>query len=333
MKKGISLVALVVTIIVLVILAGTVVLTMMDDSILDKANTAKNEQNKNEVFSAIQREVLNVQAENIGLQVGEEFAQKLQTKLNDKYKGANITTTYNETTGKIDIGYKLNEKEYSLTLNNKYQLSIEESENGESEETELAINDERVIELLTIYLDSGGLSETEVLELKQELHIDNVESNLITDILFSLYDPKYEDGIIYFYTIDRMYVVDIETFQIRYVSKEERLISYKYAQKMEQILSELKVVFVEEGKTENEIEVLYNNGTLNSYVLGKCTSIKTINVIYDATDSFRRTKIRELTFEFDEPEYKNYNFCEWSTFYFELDDNGKYIDIYLEMGT
>lgn len=327
MKKGISLVALVVTIIVLVILAGTVVLTMMDDSILDKANTAKNEQNKNEVFSAIQREVLNVQAENIGLQVGEEFAQKLQTKLNDKYKGANITTTYDETTGKIDIGYKLNEKEYSLTLNNKYQLSIEESE-----ETELAINDERVIELLTIYLDRGP-NDAVTLELKQELHIDNVESNLITDILFSLYDPKYEDGIIYFYTIDRMYVVDIETFQISYVSKEERPISYKYAQKMEQILSELKVVFVEEGKTENEIEVLYNNGTLNSYVLGKCTSIKTINVIYDATDSFRRTKIRELTFEFDEPEYKNYNFCEWSTFYFELDDNGKYIDIYLEMGT
>lgn len=329
MKKGISLVALVVTIIVLVILAGTVVLTMMDDSILDKANTAKNEQNKNEVFSAIQREVLNVQAENIGLQVGEEFAQKLQTKLNDKYKGANITTTYDETTGKIDIGYKLNEKEYSLTLNNKYQLSIEESENGESEETELAINDERVIELLTIYLDRGP-NDAVTLELKQELHIDNVESNLITDILFSLYDPKYEDGIIYFYTIDRMYVVDIETFQISYVSKEERPISYKYAQKMEQILSELKVAFVEEGKTENEIEDLYNNGTLNSYILEKCKSIKTVNVgDYNPFE----LRFRELTFEFDEPEYKNYNFCEWSTFYFELDDNGKYIDIYLEMGT
>lgn len=325
MKKGISLVALVITIIVLVILAGAVVLTMMDDSIFDKANTAVDEQNKKEVFSAVQREVLNVQTENIGLAVGEEFAQKLQTKLNNKYKEANATAIYDETKDEIDIGFKLNKKEYSLILNNKYQLSIVESGNIEG------VNDEKVSEILTMYFEGGmELTQAQLLELKKELHIEDAQGDIVEQIGFVVPDEINEFYGIYFPECNRMYNISMDTeLTFTYVSEEEIPATYAYAKKINQILTEFETAFV--GKlTIDEVQQKYNDGTLNEYILTNCNSIKTVETYWrDYWDKEYRF-IDDISFEFNGTTYTD--FCDNDTFEFLADESGNIIDVFLGGG-
>ena len=127
MKKGISLVALVVTIIVLIILAGTIALTALDSNLFGKAENARDERNKQEVYSAVQREVLNVQSSKIGLAVSTEFATELQKNILERHKTSNATATYNQTEKNIAITFDLNGKTYNLTLDNKYRLTMDDT--------------------------------------------------------------------------------------------------------------------------------------------------------------------------------------------------------------
>ena len=127
MKKGISLVALVITIIVLIILTGTIVLTVLDVNLFERAEQARDERNKQEVYSAVQREVLDVQASKIGLAVSQEFATELQTRLLNKHSNSKATATYSTATDSIAITFDLNNKTYNLTLDNKYRLTFVET--------------------------------------------------------------------------------------------------------------------------------------------------------------------------------------------------------------
>ena len=258
MKKGISLVALVVTIIVLIILSATVVLTMVDDSIFDKANTAVEEQNRKEVFSEVQREVLNVQTENIGLAVGEEFAQKLQTNLNNRYATSNSTAIYDEAKDIIDIVFKLNQKEYGLTLNNKYQLNIGTTGNLE------AINDDKVIEILLMYINNEWeMSEAQLLQLKKELGIENVKADIPEQISILVSDESLGQTGIYFPDCNRVYSINIgENISFAYVSEEEAPALYDWGKKINQIVTEFETAFV--GKlTVEEIQQKNNDGILD----------------------------------------------------------------------
>ena len=114
MKKGISLVALVVTIVVLIILTAAVVLTINNDSIFDKADDAVKEQNKREAYSAVQMEVMQVRLQNIGEPIGENFAKLLQERLETKYPSSNATVEHKN--DQIEILYTLNGKEYQMIL-------------------------------------------------------------------------------------------------------------------------------------------------------------------------------------------------------------------------
>ncbi|MBR2418602.1 MAG: hypothetical protein IKB12_08220 [Clostridia bacterium] len=106
MKKGISLVALVITIIVLIILTAAVILTISNDGILDKAQNAANEKSKLEVYNAVQREVLNVQNEKRELVFGIDFANELKIRLDKKHPASNSIVEYNPSEDEIDIVQK-----------------------------------------------------------------------------------------------------------------------------------------------------------------------------------------------------------------------------------
>ncbi len=124
MKKGISLVALVVTIIVLIILAGAVILTALDVNIFERAKLAKEQKNLKEVYVAVQNEVLGVQQEKIGLAVSTEFATHLQARLLKNYPTSNATATYNSGSNSIGITFDLSNKTYELSLDRKYRLTM-----------------------------------------------------------------------------------------------------------------------------------------------------------------------------------------------------------------
>ena len=66
MKKGISLIVLVITIIVIIILAGAVILSLSANNPITQATTAKNASNVAEVQSAVTLYLSRLMAENSG---------------------------------------------------------------------------------------------------------------------------------------------------------------------------------------------------------------------------------------------------------------------------
>ena len=63
MKKGISLIVLVITIIVMIIIAGAIIISLNSTNVLDKANTAVSVSNEAELKSAVALAYMNSYAE------------------------------------------------------------------------------------------------------------------------------------------------------------------------------------------------------------------------------------------------------------------------------
>lgn len=63
MKKGISLIVLVITIIVMIIIAGAIIISLNSTNIIDKANTAVDASNESELKSAVALAYMNLYVE------------------------------------------------------------------------------------------------------------------------------------------------------------------------------------------------------------------------------------------------------------------------------
>ena len=130
MKKqnGITLIALVITIIVLIILAGVAInLTLGDNGILKRAENARELSNKATVKEKVELAIVEVQVEEV-TSTGRLTLQKLYETLESK--DSNITLNeYAEGDTELTGTYTLNGKTYSFTINNKFEV-----ETGDAEE-------------------------------------------------------------------------------------------------------------------------------------------------------------------------------------------------------
>ena len=253
--KGISLIVLVVTIIVMIIIAGAIILSLTQTNVIDQAENAVQKHNE-----ASEKDILT-------LAWGEYMASLISNPAAElKVEGATVT------------GNGTNGWTVTFTTGSKYTVSAKGEITKAGMQEEPDIDDERVVEIL-IDSYSGTIDEkTATAEIKKELNIKNVEGNSFVDISFNFTGPslREEIGYIYFYTIDRLYLSNSSNMQIEYVSKEENETIYIYAAKLEQIRQELETAFV--GKTVTEIQEKHTGGTLKQYILDNCSSINTIDI-------------------------------------------------------
>lgn len=123
-NKGITLIALIITIIVLLILAGvTLSMVMGDSGIFKKANNAKNATEESNIIEDAKLAVMNEQTEYYSTNTsGKSFKQYLEEKFNGEYKTSdNAKLSYN---GGNLISYNKDGKETILLIDDQNKISI-----------------------------------------------------------------------------------------------------------------------------------------------------------------------------------------------------------------
>ena len=149
-EKGITLIALVITIIVLIILAGVTLSVVMDnEGIIGKAISAKDQTKKSAVEEIIRLEVLENKMEDNGSGLEKE---KLKEKIAQKLK---------------DQGYKVEEDNNTVIYNNQNTIKIEDylGENKENIKKEYKVGEKVIVEGENFYVikDSGESEENLIL--------------------------------------------------------------------------------------------------------------------------------------------------------------------------
>ena len=129
-QKGITLIALVITIIVLIILAGVAInLTLGENGILRRAEDAEKLSNEATVKEKIETAVLQVQVEEV-VETGRLTLQKLYKNLESK--DSNITLNeYVEGDTQLTGTYLFNGKEYSFIIDSNFIVTLGEIEEAE----------------------------------------------------------------------------------------------------------------------------------------------------------------------------------------------------------
>ena len=115
-KKGITLIALVITIIVLLILAGiSISMLSGDNSILKKATDTKTNSEKQSIIEQARIDILGQQAENKGTNITKE---QLATILNKYFTTTETDSIPNEISSEHDLEL--------TTIDNKYKINLSE---------------------------------------------------------------------------------------------------------------------------------------------------------------------------------------------------------------
>ena len=184
-NKGITLIALVITIIVLLILAGvSIAMLTGQNGILTRVQIAKEETEKASVIEQVQVDILGEQAE--GKESGID-AGALQTILNEYF--TNVPTDANEIT--TDLVLKANEDYggYDIQLSDIYdgEINIKGITAGE-------LTDDQKKELYGAYVTNYECSSNDAIETEEEIpgkwmifHIDDdniylIASDYITEV-------------------------------------------------------------------------------------------------------------------------------------------------------
>ena len=364
-NKGVSLIVLVVTIIVMIIIAGAIIISLTDTNIIEQAENAATSyrvaQFKENLNIEKQQKLLAEYGTTEGVDISVRAILDI-TEENEEEYVVNIATA-NSIPANMPAGtyYKLDENRYATrTRENKRDIMLasraidRDNElvtntyvvndnfdvyyiiSGTIGKPEIEINDERVIELLESMDNPMEASEEEIIELKKELHLEHIEGNRFKDIGFTMIDENYEKDYVYFPTRERMYLVEGEEVgkeyitTITYVSKEEIPTTYEYACFLMQMLAEAKTAFV--GKTLTEIQTKYNQGILDEYVLEKCSNILSVETRWYMWDE----EYKEYVF-FDNISFKfngilHEEFTGYNTYLFQVDEKGKFIDVYFAGG-
>lgn len=145
-KKGITLIALVITIIVLLILAGiSISMLSGDNSILQKATDAKKETEKSQIIENAQTDILGQQAENKGNNITKG---QLAEILNKQFQ----TITIDEIPDEVSADSE--DKDIELTTKDgKYKIYLSEMFVGN-------LNTEGNEDTITFYIRSGSINLT-----------------------------------------------------------------------------------------------------------------------------------------------------------------------------
>ena len=354
-NKGISLIVLVVTIIVMVIIAGAIIISLTQTNVIDQAEYARERHNITVLEENLRLERQNILLEKHGTVKDEDV--KVATILNLTEEDAINIATANSIPANMPSGtyYEIDGNRYA-TKTREIEREIALASRGIDRDNKVLtdtyvvndnldvyyvisgtieskpeIDDEKVVEILTSVFMGTGDEETSFANLKQELNIE--DGTNLYDIANVFYEPnESEIFCIYFYSIDRMYLMEYkevdgeDVFIIEYANKEEKKLTYEYAAKLSQIREELKRAFV--GKASTEILEKYNNATLKQYILDNCSSIKSLELEeYELSD---KRIIESMSFEYGDSVEED--FCEYNSIYFISNENGVYIDVMVESG-
>ena len=179
-QKGITLIALIVTIIVLLILAGvSIAMLTGQNGILTQAQKAKSETEKEEIIEKAKLEILNVQAENREEELTEE---KLTEILTSEEYGIQGTLSDNGESSILD--------KTLTTKDGKYQIQVKEIYNGKIKEKEKLIF---TIDGIQFEAEEGATWGNWITENKQLL-IENNFEDLAEIPIWSSYIGIYVGG-------------------------------------------------------------------------------------------------------------------------------------------
>ena len=129
-QKGITLIALVITIVVLIILAGVGInLTIGENGILTRAKNARQQSDEETVREKIETAIVELQVEEVS-QTGRLSLKNLYENLESK--DSNITLNeYSDGDTVLTGTYTINGKTYSIVINEKFKVEVEEETEAE----------------------------------------------------------------------------------------------------------------------------------------------------------------------------------------------------------
>ena len=161
-QKGVTLIALVITIIVLIILAGiTISLIVGENGIISRAQEAGSETKKSQEKEAISLAILNsqIQDKNYGMKVNKEMLeQDLKTQLGEKVDFT--ITAYN------DISFFVN----FIQSNNKYYIDYDGT--MIEKENMIAINSAEDLKKFRDEVNSGNSYDGKLVYLTNDINLD-----------------------------------------------------------------------------------------------------------------------------------------------------------------
>ena len=218
-EKGITLIALVITIIVLLILAGVSIKILFgDNGLLQKAEKAKNENEKSTATETMNLKITNIQiqsyAENLKLPSLQYLADKLCEDNDIEYVAANSKRYASldkiDTTNISSIYTKLKEYPYEFEINSSFQLAsidgaeiqsqtnsksiIDESENILNFTPELSIKDAHFVKI------NVNVETKNEKQIKGYIYIINNEIKAMTEsneiLVNLLFNEKYDVKVI-----------------------------------------------------------------------------------------------------------------------------------------
>ena len=156
-SNGITLIALVITIIVLLILAGiSISMLSGDNGILQKATLSKEKTERAQIIENAQIDILGQQAENRGKNISK---QQLATILNKYFQTTEITSIPDEVSSEHDLVLKTIDERYTIKLSEIFTgtLSVQDKNSNlqryniafsdTEKETGVYINEKRIIRM------------------------------------------------------------------------------------------------------------------------------------------------------------------------------------------
>ena len=160
--KGITLIALVITIVILLILAGITISQLTDSGLFNKSNMAKTESDKSKALEELKLLVLELQIEKKGVATLQDVVNKLQEDVDNEYKiyleessAGDTVTEITDDTKEIYVTYK----GFQFKIDNKLDVTSVDNKVDSEIETELEYDD--VVEVINSKEEFSKLLETE----------------------------------------------------------------------------------------------------------------------------------------------------------------------------
>ena len=268
-EKGITLIALIITIIVMLILVGVTINVALNGGVFEKAETAT----KQTQIEAEKEELLSAVVAAIGTDAKVDF-DYLDDNLPNKWNGEDGT--------------------YTSPKGNTYTVDEKGKIEGGSK-TNKGGND-NIIQLLNKFI-SGEISDKELAkQVKHELSIENENIDSSDGLLEMIMDETETYCYMYVIELDEVYVANLTNSPVTfsYAEEEKNKEQYNFFRNIKIIREELENVF--SGKTQAEMVQKYNDGTLDDYVLNNSEKITAIE-FRESRDSYIAIKFVTTIYE------------------------------------
>ena len=323
LEKGITLIALIITIVVLLIIAVVTIGAVQESSIITHAQNAKERYQVEKLAEKMKLVEAEMQLENHGSKISVE-------DILVKYEGeakppVSIAANAKSVPENMPAGnyYIITPDKYASNNNENIRRYAKLTSRGEEREEnilkdvyvineqldiyyiieanlasqeEVEIDYDAIAQILTRNIINEDITNEEAVDqIKQELEIidDNVTD--IPDLAVSMFFNNMP--YVYLYEIDAVYGLDTNTNTFVYLGETGNEGPYNYGRNVKATKTELERIFI--NKTVADIQEKYNAGTLDDYVLEKSGIITDI-VFLDTSDDYIRLSSVTITKEDNE---------------------------------